>query len=134
MLCILVFASLYYLVCSSNKFTFFVLRFMFEHFLFVSFRSFYCLLWQHLSVKNNFVWWAINHCPLFLYLAVFIFLSTPSFSSKIFKNWWIIHLRVSNYISKISIAYVFYKPPQSDTTIFIINLSHLAWTGQAYRV
>jgi len=30
MMCILVFASLYYLVCSSNKFTFFVLRFFFS--------------------------------------------------------------------------------------------------------
>ena len=47
----------------------------------------------------------------------FYFLSTPSLSFQKFQNWWIIHLRVSNSISKISIAYVFYNPPQSDTII-----------------
>ena len=115
---------------------FFVLfRFMFAFFLFASFRFLHCLLWATLSVKNNFLWWVVNHCPLFFVSCSFIFLSTPSFSFQKFQNWWIIHLRVSNSISKISIAYVFYNPPQSDIIIIIIiNLRHLAWTGQAYRV
>jgi len=44
-----------------------------------------------LSVKNNFLWWVVNHCPLFLYLAVLFFIHPILLLSK-FQNWWIIRL------------------------------------------
>jgi len=139
MMCILVFVSLYYLVCSSNKFTFLFFGTSSAHvraffsLCFLSFPSFKFIAYfvATLSVKNNFLWWVVNHCPLFLYLAVLFFIHPILLDLLLskFQNWWIIRLRVPNSISKISIAYVFYKPPQSD---IIVNLRHLARTGQAY--
>jgi hypothetical protein len=79
-----VFVSLYYLVCSSNKFTFFVLRFffgscsrLFSSFPFVPFIA--------LSVKNNFLWWVVNHCPLFFVSCSFIFYPLHRSLFKFFK-------------------------------------------------
>jgi len=85
MICILVFVSLYYLVCSSNKFTFVLFRFMFALFLFLSFRSLLCLVLATLSVKNNFLWWVVNHRPLFLYLGVLFSIHSISLLSKTSK-------------------------------------------------
>lgn len=85
MICILVFVSLYYLVCSSNKFTFCSFSVHVCTFLFVSFRSLLCLVLATLSVKNNFLWWVVNHCPLFLYLGVLFSIHSISLLSKISK-------------------------------------------------
>ena len=65
---------------------FFVLRFMFAlFFLFVSFRFLHCLALATLSLKNNFLWWVVNHCPLFLYLAVLFSIHSIFLLSKFSK-------------------------------------------------
>ena len=85
--------------------------------------------------KNNYLWWVVNHCPLFLYLAVLFFYPLHLFPFKNFSKLVDNSSPGIELYLKISIAYVFYKPPQSDTTaifIIIINIRHLAWTRQAY--
>ena len=59
----------------------------------------------------------------------FIFYPLHLSPFQIFQNWWIIHLRVSNSISKISIAYVFYNPPQSDTINHQSQTPRLDWSN-----
>jgi len=98
---------------------------MFALFSSFPFVPFFALFWQRYPSKIISFGGSSTTVRSF-YILEFYFLSTPSLSFQKSQNWWIIHLRVSNSISKTSIAYVFYKPPQSDT---IINLRHLAWTS-----
>jgi len=110
MICILVFVSFYYLVCSSNEFSFFVLRFMFV-FLFGPLRLLHCrrkiiplVGCQPLSALFHLIFYP-HHLVFFLR-----------------QIWWIIR---TFSISKISIAYVLYKPPQSDIIIIRSQTPHL---------
>ena len=130
MMCILVFASLYYLVCSSNNFTFLFFgissahvrsRFCFLLFPLFPFFQVHCLLWQRCPSKIISFGGLSTTVRSFLYLAVLFFMHPIFLSPFSIQNWWIIRLRVPNSISKISIAYVFYTPPQSDIVITIIS-------------
>jgi len=58
---------------------------MFALFLFLFFRSLLCLVLATLSVKNNFLWWVVNHRPLFLYLGVLFSIHSISLLSKTSK-------------------------------------------------
>jgi len=122
MLCILVRFSLLPSLFIKQIYFFVLLRFMFALFFFVPFRFRFPSKLIPFGGSSTTV---RSFCILEFY-----FLSTPSFSFQNFKL-------VDNSfprISKISIAYVFYKPPQSDAIIIINNLRHLAWAGQAFRV
>ena len=108
MLCILVFASLYYLVCSSKQIYFFVLQFMFALFLLVSFCSFLLPNFGNVCLSKIIFFGGLSTTVRSFCILQFHF-SIHSFQklSRLVDN---SSPGIERYL-KISIAYVFYKPP-----------------------
>lgn len=125
-----------------KQFYLFVLRYFFgsrSFSLLFPFVSFLSLLSSSLpslatlSVKNNFLWWVVNHCPLFFVSCSFIFhashLSFSFLHSKLVDN---SSPGTELYLKNIHSICILHTTAIRHRHHH--HLRHLAWTSQAYCV